>query len=318
MAKSGKKALAIGGLITGLLFLLGMSSDDASGELDEPGTPGGQPPPDPDPDPSDPDPEIPIYTFIPWDPEPQDPGGGGFNDPTMGHVPWTDPTAGDKPWNPLQYEHPTNYPTPGTFHRVQWGDIFGGQGSAKNLAWACLYEAGYAAAVEVGGANDEEARAFAKSIASKGANRAKYRDLIQCSAWNDVLYGTWGYGSDPQPGPHGRAITLLPIHADNRERILSRESPIRNIHMRKASDKGKGNAHAIDPEYRDGYEYLWMPALNLVALWEQRRITSEGMTWDDGSSMMNPPPEIWDLGVEVLEDPGLDTYGCLEGENTWT
>lgn len=306
--------LGLAGL--GLLLLgaggAGGQPDDDDDD-DDGGTPGGQEPPiDPD------EPELPgdvsvvITDPIDWG----DPVSPKFPTGEFPWVPWTGP--GEEPWDPGQWEHPNNYPTPGTFHQIEYGDIFGGTGSAHNLAWACLYEAAYAAAVEVGGELDDAARAFAKSIAGKAANRARYRDLIQCSAWNDALYGTWGYSDKSTPGPHGRAIRLLPHHPDNRAAIFSRQSPLRNIRMKKPADKGQGGGTAIDPEFREGFEYLWLPALNLVALWESREITSQGMVWEDGSSMSNPPPEVWALDIDVLEDPGFDTFGCEEGEQTWS
>ena len=323
MASSKAKrnaAIAGGGLLGLLLLALGMGGDD-----DEPGdagggSPGGQePPPDDDFDPRDQ--VYQSYTMAEDTPEPR-PTRAGDDDqtwaPTTGDLPWSPFVGpGEQPWNPAVYEHPNNYPTPGLFHQVGWGDLFGGKNSAHNLAWAALYEGAYAAAVEIGGEDADGAHAFARAVANKGSNRARYRDLIQCSAWNDLLYGTWGYSSKSKAAPHGRAIRLLPHHAANRDLIFQQQSPMRNIKMKTPSDKGQGGGNAIDNEYRDGYEYLWFPALNLQELWDTGNITSEGMVWEDGSSMSNPPPEIWGLDVDVLENPGLSSYGCEEGESAF-
>lgn len=314
MKAKTKRNLALGTLGLGLLFMLGMGGDededdDGDEDLDEPGTPGGQTPEE---DPNELDPLI----FIPWtgdwplpSDEPTEPADPGSDVP---FAPFTPP--GEDPWNPTVYEHPENYPTPGRFHQVVSGDIFFGKGSRHNLAWAALYEAAYQAAIEVGEVSDDEARAFAKLTAGKGSNRVKYTDLILCSPFNDMLYGTYGYGKQAHVGPHGRSIRMMPYHADNRALILQRQPPVRNIQMRSPNDAKKGNARAVSSELRETWEYLWLPPLNLQALWETGQITTEGLAWEDGSSMMWAPPEISNLGVDYIDDPGLREYGCLGGE----
>ncbi len=322
MASKAKRNAAIGGgLLAALLLLaMGMSGDDDDDDDDDDdggGSPGGQdpPPPDDDIDPLDIDYQVVISATGDIDPYP---GRAGPPSGPGGDVPWSPFVGpGEKPWNPAVYEHPNNYPTPGLFHQVVYGDLFGGKNSANNLAWAALYEGAYAAAVEIGGEDSEGAHAFAKVVANKGSNRARYRDAIVCGAWNDLLYATYGYSNKSKPGPHGRAIRLLPHHAANRDLIFQQQSPMRNIKMKTPADKGQGGGNAIDNEYRDGYEYLWFPALNLAELWNTGNITSEGMVWEDGSSMSNPPPEIWGLDIDVLENPGLSTYGCEEGESAF-
>ncbi len=305
MARGGKtkRNVAIAGLGLGLLFLLGAAADEDDDE-DE-GSPGGQPPPEPDPEDVVPTEVIFVPPEDDW--EPPEPGPVV---PDRDFAPWVPP--GEDPINPADWEHPDNYPTPGKFHQVVWGDMFFGTGSAHNIAWAAIYEAAYQAAVEVGGVDDAEARAFAKSIAGKSSNRGRYTTLIQCSPWNDALYGTWGYKSGKSyPGPHGRAIRMLPDHPPNRDYImLQRKPPLRNVQMRNPNDKGKGNAGAVDEQYAETWEYLWLPPLNLERLWNNRELTTEGVAWEDGSSVMLPPPPIWNLGIDVLSDPGLDAYGC--------
>jgi len=306
--KKGAAALGFGAL---LLLLLGLGGEEEGDEeeedLDEPGTPGGQEPTSPFDEP------IPAFPQEPFEPTvyipmgPQTPGGD---------FPFAPFVPGEGPWNPGVWEHPSNYPSPGTFHQVESGDIFFGKGSRHNLAWAVLYEAAYQAAMEIGGTDDQGARTFAKQIADKGANRIRYTDLILCSPFNDLLYGTWGYGEKSHPGPHGRSIRMLPYHAGNRELIFQRQPPVRNIEMLTPAAKNTGSAGPISSEYRETWEYLWLPPINLQALWNDRRITTEGLAWDDGSSMLYPPPEIWALGIDVLEDPGLSSYGCEQGETS--
>jgi len=222
--------------------------------------------------------------------------------------------AGPAQWDPTVYEHPNNYPTHGLHHQVVKGDIFGGKGGKHNMAWAALYEAAYEAAIEHGQVSDADARVFASALAGKAANRAKYINLILCAPSNDLTYGTWGFGSKPPIGEHGRSIRLLKIHPDNRSRIMNQQPPIRNIELGEPADKRTGTGGAIDPEYREEYEYLWFPRLNTERLWDASEITTEGVAWPDGSSMMLPPPEIWDLGINTLEPLPIDTFGCMGAE----
>lgn len=300
-----RTALVVGGLGIGalLLFFLSQDDDDEQQEpLDEPGTPGGQDPPD----------DGPM--------EPPGNGGGGFQiappeqpDPGPGPAPWEPP--GVEPYNPQVYEHPSNYPTPGKFHQVVRGDTFGGRGSENNLAWAALYEAAYAAAVQVGEVGDDEARAFARSIADDARHRLEYIDLILCSPFNDFLFGTYGFGDGAREGPHGRSIRLLPLHASIRDDVFKRRPLTRNVEMKSLADKGSGSGRSVDSSLAGSFEYLWMPPINLEILWSDRRITTEGLSWYDGSSVIYAPPEIMDLGFEVFDsDRQLDVYGCLGGE----
>lgn len=192
-------------------------------------------------------------------------------------------------------------PTVGAFYQVRKGDTFFGRGP-QAIAYNALVD--FARGIGMG---EEEAASFAR------AHRVQYVDLILCSGWNDLLYGTWGYGSKAHAGPHGRSIRLIPKHADNRDRLSRGEPPLRVIQMRTPSDKRRGNAGAVDRAYVDGYEYLWLPGLNPEEAASRRVLTAEGAAWPDGSSVMNPPPEVYGLDFQVLEDPDLGTYGCVTG-----
>ena len=217
-------------------------------------------------------------------------------------------------WDPTVYEHPTNYPTHGVHHQVVPGDIFGGKGGKHNMAWAALYEAAFEGAIEYGGVSEADAHVYAASVAKKAANRGKYINLILCAPSNDLTYGTYGFGTKAPVGEHGRSIRLLKIHPDNRDRIFSQEPPIRNIEMGEPGDQRTGTGGSVDSDYREEFEYLWFPRLNTKRLWETGQITTEGESWDDGSSTMLPPPEIWALGINVLEDLPISTFGCMGAE----
>lgn len=290
-----KRNVAIAALAVGLLFLAGAGFDE---EPEEPEGPDG-------PEPPEPEPEGP-FIFVPGTFEPPQPKPGPIGPIFPG------PAAPS--WDPTQWEHPDNYPTHGVFHQVVKGDIFGGKGSRHNMAWAALYEAAYEAATDHGGYDDAQAHVFASAFAGKAANRGKYIDLILCAPSNDLTYGTWGFGKKAPVGPHGRGIRLLRYHPDNRARIHNREAPIRNIEMGEPADKRTGSAGPVDLDYAEEYEYLWLPRLNTRRIWEAGQVTTEGETWADGSSTMLPPPEVWDLGIDVLEDLPIDTFGCLGAE----
>ena len=201
-------------------------------------------------------------------------------------------------------------PAAGYYYQVRRGDTFGGT-RRQSIAYQALYAAALKAAEQMGDADPE---AFAKRIAGSGSNRVKYIDLILCAGPNDLLYGTYGYGEKARPGPHGRSITLRPLHPDNRSLIASGEQPLRNITMLSPDERKAGKrARAVDREFSEGFEYLWLPPLEPTALYERGQITTEGLTWPDGTSMMWPPPEVQALGFGVFDDPGLSMYGCGDG-----
>lgn len=195
-------------------------------------------------------------------------------------------------------------------YQVRRRDIFLGKDPDHSIVWQVLFDAAYLAATDVGGLPVDEAEQFAKVFADSSRNRGVYFDAIVCEGWNDLNYGTWGYGSKARPGPHGRSIRLLPIHVDNRDRLRQGLPTIRNIQLRTPADAKTGNGKAIDRTLSEGYEYLYLPDINLDLLWQDGRITSEGLEWPDGSSRVWPHPSVMRLGI--VEDPGLAAYGCGE------
>lgn len=296
--KTGKRAAVIGGGLIVLALLVGFGYAEEEPEEPEPD--------EEEPDEEEPEePEIPFFPAVFGKVIPEEP-------PTIGPIQPAVPIP--TPWDPSVYEHPSNYPTHGLHHQVVKGDIFGGKGHSHNMAWAALYEAAHEAAIKHGGVSDADAHIFASALAGKAANRGKYMNLILCAPSNDLTYGTWGFGKKAPIGEHGRGIVLLYIHPDNRARIFNQEPPIRNIEMGEPADKRTGSAGPIDSDYREAYEYLWFPRLNTKRLWELSEITTEGESWPDGSSTMLPPPEIWALGIDTLEDLPISTFGCMGAE----
>lgn len=202
-------------------------------------------------------------------------------------------------------------PTMGKFYQVKAGDRFGGTGS-RSIVFQALRDRARAAAERHGDPNPE---AFANSVANSGIRRTRYLDLILCGGWNDLLYGTYGYGSRAHVGPHGRSIRLHKVHVDNRRQIAAGQAPIRNIQMLSPALRSEGKtAGAIEPDMAEAFEYLWLPPIDDDALYAGLEIRTEGLVWPDGTSVMWPPPSVVALDMDVYQDPGLAIYGCGTGE----
>jgi len=214
------------------------------------------------------------------------------------------------------YETPpeSDYPTPGTLVQIRKDDILEGTASANNkskhaersIAYTTLLSAGYIAARDAG-EDDAAAKQFARLVANNASNRHDYFQLIQCSPWNDALYTTYGYGPQAMPSPVGRALRFLPQHDDNRARIIMGQAPRRATKLGAPSDQKKGNGSGTGRSF----EYLWLPKINLEILFKSggTTITTQGVSWDDGSNGIMPPPEILQFGVDNV--PNSVSWGCL-------
>ncbi|MCX4240198.1 hypothetical protein [Paraliomyxa miuraensis] len=280
----------------------------------EPDNPFGDLPPPPPPIEDEPDPE----------PEPWQPGkhiggakGGGGTTPTPKptqpgttdgpkppiDTPEDDPVIPepeeelDPPWSELLDPDPRG----GSFYPVVENDRFGGTNATYSIAYRYLLSEAFLAASEVGGLDDEDASVWALAIAKQDKLRLRVIDLIQCSGWNDAMYGAYPV-TVSHASKHGRSILLRPVHGPNAERIENRWAPFRNITM-------AGNP--ADPSYRD-YELLWLPPVDREVLWESagQVLTTTGMEWDDGSSMENPPPWVMWQGIDDLSGALTGDFGC--------
>lgn len=221
------------------------------------------------------------------------------------------------PFDPGPFETPptADYPTPGTLMQVKYGDILLGTkspkaGKGRSIAYTTLLTAGWMAAKEFGGVSDDEAGEFARLVANNSDNRVEYVQLIQCSPWNDALYATFGFGPQSWESPAGRALRFLPQHYDNRTRLILGKAPKRNIALGTPADKDAGTAFGQNQNERN-LAYLWLPKINLRVLWESGGtvVTTEGVSWPDGSNGIMPPPEVIDYGVENV--PESVSWGCL-------
>lgn len=195
------------------------------------------------------------------------------------------------------------YPEGGGFYQALYGDTLGGTRSSS-IAKRYLLSEGFLAAKEYGGLSDDDARAWAADLAARGSMRIAAMDLIQCSGWNDTMYG-----AEPRRGTRvsatGRSILLLPRHAPIGEQLAAGDSPARNIQ----AESGAG----VHDDWRN-LEFLWLPAINRRVLWDSsgETLTTEGQVWPDGNSKHNPP--AWVMGLGVIDESGdlenFETLGC--------
>ena len=259
--KNQKAGLAIA---VGILFLLGLAAKPSEDKPDPDPKPG--PDPDPDPVPVGPDGFIPVPT--PDGPNPP------FNDIVTPDLPGTD-----------------GWPEPGKFYQVRGND----NQSMLRIASRALYTGAYQAAKQVGGLSDEDADAFADAFRSNATRQANFANDIQCESWNDAVYSTFGFGNKAQEAPSGRAMRLLPQHANNLQRLRNEQRPQRRQRYGKDGDQktnkqsGSGSKH----------ELLYIPGLDLNVLWNVG-VVQLGGEWPDGASKANPPTWVLDLGVKDL------------------
>ena len=291
MRRGGKKKRAVGlwiGLGAGLLVLLGFGAAAAAGEPD-----------DKDKD-KDKDEDLDPFTTGELS--------TGAEPVVLGEVkPKVDPIElgelrpDEVPFDPGK--HHADYPTGGKMYQVRKADIFFGELSNRSIIYRLLLTEGYLAAID-NGASDTEARAFAKKIAKTATLRTEYMDVISCAGINDAAYGTWGYGTKPRPGPHGRAIRLQKYHVNNRQRLTSGLPMQRNIELGDYMTAGDSSGTPIDYDLAEAYEYLFMPKLDRAALWNNKEIVVE--QWD--------PPFAWMIGMPG--DLVGSQWGCEGGEIT--
>lgn len=249
----------------------------------KPGTTGGPKPPiDP--------PEDDGPSRVPPEPEPDDPS----------RAP-PEPEPDDPPREPPWEDLVVTYPRGGVFYPVVKDDRFGGTSSTRSIAYRFLLSEAYAAAREVGELVHDEAVAWALAVAKQDKLRLRVIDLVQCSGWNDAMYGT-GPVRQSHASQHGRSILLWPVHGPTAARLAEGLVPLRNVRM---------DGNPADPGLHH-FELLWMPAIDRAVLWESggQAITTTAMVWDDGTSMENPPPWVMALGIADESGALVGSFGC--------
>jgi len=193
-------------------------------------------------------------------------------------------------------------PTPGYFYQVHEGEPFFGD---DGILARALHQAVLDAA-KTKGWSTAKAHARAATLAADAKARVAYLSVIQCGPWNDAMYATWGYGPNDRPAAHGRAIRLIARHDRVYERLANGQAPIRTLDRGLPVDKGTGAATGAG----DMPELLWLPPLRSDALLDAnrvRQVVAEGLVWADGSSKINPPPAVQELGIE---NAPAGPWGC--------
>lgn len=237
----------------------------------------------------------------------------------------------DAPFDPDFPQIIKPYPAPGNFYQVVTGDQMLGVEGTGSVTWRALVEAGIRAAMKHGGLSNaggmaSPAAQWAKTLANEAALRMQYKDMTLCGGWTDRTNATFGWcdadcvanNAGPgqnSPGPHGRAIRFLPQHPDNSARLAAHLQPIRNMRMLTAASEGKGNGFGAVAALRKKHELVWLPDLDLEALWNDRQLKTSAK-WPDGSSKALPPPWVQQLGLDDRSGSNLGVVsGC--GVGAW-
>lgn len=217
-----------------------------------------------------------------------------------------------------------DYPEDGAFYQHKQGEILGWGLGGKNLkaiTQNMLGRALFLAAREYGGLDDAAALAWANARRKNQKLTNKLYNAIVCCAWNDWVYGTYGYcgqkaidaGRCPasmrnHAGQHGRAIRPLTQHADNLSRMRQKLAPARTVSMGTPENAGDGRSNpvaAAQPGGNNTYPAYWLPGILRRNLWE-----SDGKELEFDSDRAVPPDAIWNRGVEDYSGSQIPTYGC--------
>lgn len=222
------------------------------------------------------------------------------------------PTPEDYPNFPPGVD-PNNWPTPGLFHMVgattppgisamYYGEYTDHPG--RSIAYQALLVAAYFAE-QLGLLPPGVTPA---DIAGDPQLRVDMAQLINCSPFNDSVYSQANstVAENWLKGINGRSATFRPVMAPIRELIEAGESPIRTISVATGT-RLPGITNQVPANQ---YPFLWIPAINLQAL-AQGVVTTQGMNYSDGSSRINPHPEIMDLFDPAVDNiPASLAWGC--------
>lgn len=141
------------------------------------------------------------------------------------------------------------------------------------------------------GENGVMARALEGAVAGAGTakNRVALLKLMTTpDAWNWDLYSRTRFTSNwpAYTGNSGRNLgtAWLPRNQGAITEIASGRMPKRTINLE--GDKvGEGSSYGL----------LWIPPLDINALKNLGVVTIGNMKWENGSSVLDPPPELFDL-----------------------
>lgn len=192
-------------------------------------------------------------------------------------------------------------PTCGQFYQSRRGDTWLGT-HERSITFRALYTTTLVVATMHG---VKDPKGVALRNASDPGMRKAFFDLCVGQAWGDETYGTYFLSTKDPVGPHCRGIPIVRFCADNRQRLLDGEAAMRVLPVGKPEHRGLGapnrkTLHGTSlGKLRLMFPFLWLPVLNPEQLL-RGVVTTRGMSWQDGTSALEPPPEIVRLRVVVL------------------
>lgn len=194
------------------------------------------------------------------------------------------------------------------FHQVVNGAMFYGVDTAsstigQHICYQALSVAGYFAQKAGLLKPGQEITTFARDPQM----RRDYAILIVCAPFQDSLYSQPNATVDPNiwvQGPNGRTTALFPRHANQEARMANAQSPLRTVNINTGA-----RLPAYNAQNANRYPLLWLPAINLERLVEGE-VTTFGMDYADGSSRLNPQPEVMNLFLKGNNNIPQGVYGC--------
>lgn len=239
-----------------------------------------------------------------------------------GSLSWVYRTSGDPgyPWEEPVL-HVENWPTPGMFVDVgnengAWDPSSGFDSMVRAALGSALVMANLDPAIATAQGQDPDA-SIGQSL------RKQMRQAItHVGGTNDLAYGQTNLnyaggndpnapGGDPNKAKSGayvlnaahRGLNWLPRHADQVARIQNGQSLLRTTSL--AGEKLPGLA---------GHRHMlvWIPAIDVDALGVDLS-TLKFMQWSDGTSTIEPPPQVQALGVDLsgVVLPGVAVQGMF-------
>ncbi len=137
----------------------------------------------------------------------------------------------------------------------------------------------------------DTARQWADQLSRSHGLIRQAEDLINLSGWNDEVFGSPAL---ERTGHHGRAVDVSPVHDDVAEQLGRGDTPRRNL---------SADGEPTNPGRRSR-PFLWIPGTNpeifasaMIDKKDVQAMTCHGVSWDDGSSTMWPPPLVTERGV---------------------
>ena len=133
-----------------------------------------------------------------------------------------------------------------------------------------------------------------------------YLALIACSPWNDKAYGASNpavVGGELGLGPHSRGVNMLPRHANNVGALAQGKAAKRTTTLTGGVDQ------TVDTP-ANSWPQLWLPPIRLDMLRDLGVVSTQGLEWSNGDSVIVPPPVVWNHNVSTTTSPPGGSWGC--------